>query len=154
MGDHVFSRELAQVAIVVKDIDAAGKRFAGLLGVDVPNTIETAPGDEVNLVYRGRPVTSRAKLAFLNAGPVQIELIEPVGNDSAWAEGLDEKGERVHHLAFWTEDMKSAVEHLNAHGAPMIMRGDMGEGQYAYFDGQQAFGCYIELLERRRTELK
>ena len=153
MGEHPFNRELAQVAIVVKDIEAAGKRFASLLGVDVPKVIETAPGNEVNLVYRGTAVTSRAKLAFLDAGPVQIELIEPIGSDCAWAEGLDEKGERVHHLAFWTENMRDAVAHLDAHGAPLIMRGDMGEGQYPYFDGQEMFGCYIELLERKRTEL-
>jgi methylmalonyl-CoA/ethylmalonyl-CoA epimerase len=149
-----FQRKLAQVAIAVKDIEEARMRFAEMLGVEPPEIIVTEPGSQRNLTYMGKPSDARAKLAFFDLGGVQLELIEPIGEESAWAEGLDEKGERVHHLAFWTEDMKAAAEYLGDHGAPLVMRGDMGEnGQYAYFDGQHPFGCYIELLERNRTIL-
>ena len=149
-----FQRRLAQVAIVVKDIEAARNRYASLFGVDPPSVIVTEPGTKRGLTYRGDDSNDRAKLAFFDLENVQLELIEPMGESSAWAEGLDDKGERVHHLAFWTENMKAAAEHMGNLGAPLVMRGDMGGGgQYAYFDGQQAFGCFIELLEREKTPL-
>ncbi len=147
------TKKLAQVAIVVNDIESAARRWAGLLGVAVPPLIETADGESVNMSYRGEPSTARAKLAFFDLGGVQLELIEPIGSESAWFEGLSEKGERLHHIAFWTDDMQASVSGLKENGVPLIHRGDMGEGQYAYFDGQAQLGAVIELLEHKRTPL-
>ncbi len=148
-----FTKKLAQVAIVVRDIEAARARYAALLGVEEPPILVTALGDEVNQKYRGAPCNARAKLAFFDLGGVQLELIEALDGPSAWSEGLEGKGERVHHLAFWTDTMSEAVPYLKEHGAPLMMRGDMGDGQYAYFDGTAPFGCFIELLEHKRTPI-
>jgi hypothetical protein len=41
------SLPLAQVAMVVNDIEVAKTKYAQLLGVEVPPTIETTPGSEV-----------------------------------------------------------------------------------------------------------
>lgn len=147
------SRKLAQVAIVVKDIDAAITRFSALLSVEPPNVIVTQPGNSVNQTYRGASTNDQAKLAFFDLGGVQLELIEPIGDDSAWAEGLRNRGEGVHHIAFWTENMTDSARFLGQNGAPLIMRGDMGDGQYAYFDGQEQFGVMIEMLEKVRTPI-
>ena len=145
--------KLAQVAIAVNDIEAAMARYAALLGVPLPNIYDTDPGLQRNQTYRGEPSNSRARLAFFDLGPVQLELIQPIGADSAWAEGLKDAGEAVHHIAFWTENMRADKETLQAHGVEMIQRGDMGDGQYAYFDARDSFGTMIELLERQRTPL-
>jgi catechol 2,3-dioxygenase-like lactoylglutathione lyase family enzyme len=147
------SQKVAQIAIVVRDIEAAVRHYSALLGQPAPGIGETLPGGEVAMTYRGMPSNARAKLAFFDLGGVQLELIEPIGDDSSWAEGLRDAGESVHHLAFWTENMKADKAVLEGHGAPMIHRGDMGEGQYAYFDGRERFGTMIELLEHKRTEL-
>lgn len=142
---------LAQVAIVVRDIEASRRRWAQVLGVDPPEIITTAPGEEVAQTYRGEPSNARAKLAFFQLGQVQLELIEPMGGPSVWQEVLDRRGEGVHHIAFWVEGMQERVDCLRAHGIPMVQRGDMGEGQYAYFDGEAALGVVLELLERKRS---
>jgi methylmalonyl-CoA/ethylmalonyl-CoA epimerase len=148
---NLGSKKLAQVAIVVKDMDEAVRRWSAMLGVDPPNVILTKPGSEVNGTYRGAPTNDQAKLAFFDLGGVQLELIEPIGTQSAWYEGLDRRGEGVHHLAFWTDDMKKSLTYLDSCGAPLIHRGDMGDGQYAYFDATEHVGTMIELLERVRT---
>ncbi|AIE85705.1 VOC family protein [Fimbriimonas ginsengisoli] len=147
------NKKLAQVAIVVKDMELAVQRWAAVLGVDPPNIIVTDPGSEVNGTYRGKPTNDRAKLAFFDIGCVQLELIEPIGKDSAWYEGYDKRGESLHHIAFWTDDMRQSKTFLDEHGVTMIQRGDMGDGQYAYFDGQEQIGTMIELLEQKRTPL-
>jgi 4-hydroxyphenylpyruvate dioxygenase-like putative hemolysin len=81
---------------------------------------------------------------------VQLELIEPLGGASVWQEALDAKGESVQHIAFWVEGMQRSVDFLKSHGIPMVQRGDMGEGQYAYFDAEETLGVTLELLERKR----
>lgn len=148
--NNLGSTTVAQIAIVVHDIEQACKRWAEILGVPVPNVILTQRGHEVNMTYRGQPSNAQAKLAFFNLGQVQLELIEPIGEPSTWKEALDKNGESVHHIAFWVEDMQASVDFLKQHGIPMIQRGDMGEGQYAYFDAEEKLGVQIELLERVR----
>jgi catechol 2,3-dioxygenase-like lactoylglutathione lyase family enzyme len=142
---------VAQIAIVVRDIEEACRRWSQILGQPIPNVIITQPGNEVHMTYRGQPSNAQAKLAFFHLGQVQLELIEPIGEPSTWKEALDQNGESVHHIAFWTEDMQASAELLRQHGIPLIQRGDMGEGQYAYFDAQKQLGVQIELLERVRT---
>lgn len=149
----VGSTKLAQIAIVTRDIERAIENYVTILGVPRPAVMITDPGNDVRATYRGQPTNAQAKLAFFDLGGVQLELIEPIGEDSAWFEGLDQRGEGVHHIAFWTEDMAAARTHLAQNGVPLIMRGDMGDGQYAYFDGQQSLGVMVELLEQRRTEI-
>ena len=152
MTENLGSRTLAQVAIVVCNIEEAAKRYADILGLPVPEPIVTAPGLEANQTYRGMPSDARAKLAFFSVGQVQIELIEPLGGASTWQDVLDRKGECVHHIAFWVEGMQKSVNFLKSRGIPMIQRGDMGEGQYAYFDAEAQLGVTLELLERVRAE--
>ncbi len=143
--------ELAQVAIGVRDIDASRRRWAAVLGVDVPDIVEVEAGSRVRMTYKGLPSNARVKLAFFDLGRVQLELVEPVGEGSVWMEGLDRNGEAVHHLAFWTENMGETGAGLEDHGAELVQRGDMGEGQYAYFDAVEPLGCVLELLESTRS---
>jgi methylmalonyl-CoA/ethylmalonyl-CoA epimerase len=147
---NLGSTTLAQVAIVVPDIEEASKRWADVLGQPVPNVITTEPGNDVQMTFRGAPSDARAKLAFFNLGQVQLELIEPLGGESTWQEALDKNGESVHHLAFWVEGMQKSVDFLRERAIPMVQRGDMGGGQYAYFDGEERLGTTLELLERVR----
>jgi catechol 2,3-dioxygenase-like lactoylglutathione lyase family enzyme len=153
MAENLGSRKLAQVAIVVRDIEESSRRWADALGVEPTNIIVTQPGDECRMTYRGEPSNCRAKLAFYDLGGVQLELIEPIGEESAWHEGLASRGEGVHHLAFWVEGMDQSKAFLDSRGMSLIHRGDMGEGQYAYYDAQDRLGVMLELLEHKRTEI-
>ena len=143
--------KLAQVAIVVHDIAGAKKRWAAALGVEEPNEIVTSPGNEVNMTFAGEPSNAQCKLAFFDVGGVQLELIEPMGGKSTWQDVLDRKGEGMHHIAFWVENMAETSRQLKEHGVQPIQRGDMGEGQYGYFDAEEKLGCVIELLESKRS---
>lgn len=150
MERNFGSDTLAQVALVVRDIEASARRWADVLGVAVPEIITTGPGLEAAQTYRGLPSNARARLAFFSLGPVQLELVEPVGDESVWKDVLDRNGEGFHHIGFWVEGMQRSVDFLREKGIPMVQRGDMGEGQYAYFDAQESLGVTLELLERKR----
>lgn len=141
-------QKIVQIAIVTKDIEASAKRWAALLGVPVPAVTTTRPGNEVNLVYRGKRSNGQAKLAFFRTGQVVLELIEPAGPDTAWKEHLDKYGEGVHHIGIQVQDLEGSVKQIEALGYPEIHRGryDKDNGTYVYFDTMDALGLSVELL--------
>jgi methylmalonyl-CoA/ethylmalonyl-CoA epimerase len=149
-ASNLGSTTLAQVALVVHDIEEMSRRFAAIFGLPLPEVIITAPGMEVEQTYRGQPSGAQCKLAFFRLGQVELELIEPMGGRSTWQEALDKNGQGVHHIAFWVEGMQRSVDFLRTQGIEMVQRGDMGEGQFAYMDAEERLGVTIELLEQVR----
>lgn len=145
-------KTITQVALVTKDIEVSARRWAALLGVDVPKISTTSPGNEVHMTYQGKPSNSRAKLAFLKAGQVTVELIQPLGPDTSWMKFLSERGEGVHHIAFNVQNLAKSEGELKALGYDEIHRGrwardsDSNNGSYVYFDSTKDLGLMIELL--------
>lgn len=145
-------KTITQVALVTKDIDVSAKRWAALLGVEVPKISTSLPGSEVHMTYKGKPSNSRAKLAFLKAGQVTVELIQPLGPDTSWMKFLSEHGEGVHHIAFNVQNLAKSEGELKALGYDEIHRGRWdsdtatNNGTYVYFDSTKDLGLMIELL--------
>ena len=141
-------KKVVQVAIVVKDIEASSKRWAELLGMPMPEIRTTRPGNEVDVIYRGKPSNGQVKLSFFILGDVVIELLEPITEGTAWKEFLDEKGEGVQHIGFKVVDKDKTMQELKNAGYPIIHQGryDSDDGTYIYYDTQDALGVVVELL--------
>lgn len=141
-------KTVVQVAIVTKDIEASARRWAAVLGMDVPKITTTRPGQEVKVEFRGKPSRGQAKLAFFKLGQVVLELIEPVGRNTSWRLYLDQHGEGVQHLGFQVQDLNQAIENAQKSGLPVLHRGryDKDNGDYVYIDSEKALGTTIELL--------
>jgi catechol 2,3-dioxygenase-like lactoylglutathione lyase family enzyme len=139
---------VAQIGLVVRDIEASSRRWADLLGVEPPGWRLTAPKEETNIRYRGEPTEGRAKLAFFEADNISIELIEPIDGPSTWQEFLDAHGEGVHHLAFRVRGGEPIVAELDARGMPLVQQGDYTGGCYRYIQSFDKLGVLLELLER------
>lgn len=148
MSHPLGEKTVAQIGIVVHDIDAAVERYSKVFGMDKPPVIVTDTVDKARTEYRGRSTPGQCKLAFFKMGQVEIELIQPFGGPSAWQEVLDAKGEGVHHIAFWVPDTDGAVKHLDEHGIPSIQHGYFEGGMYTYLDSQPVLGVMLELLQR------
>ena len=148
MSHNYFgSQTMTQVALIVRDIEAKVKIYADLFGVEIPAIIETAPESEAHTRYQGEPTEARAKLAFFDMGSLTLELIEPIGGPSTWADFLDQHGEGVHHIAFNIEGMDEVTAGLAEQGIPTVQRGDYTGGHYAYVDSAAKLGVAVELLE-------
>ncbi|MFZ5928426.1 MAG: VOC family protein [Acidobacteriota bacterium] len=141
-------KTVVQVAIVTRDIDASAKRWAAVLGMPVPSITTTRPGEEVKVVYKGKPSSGRAKLAFFRLGQVVLELIEPVGGDTSWRQFLDERGEGVQHLGFQVENLDEAIARAGRMQMPVLHRGryDRDNGDYVYVDSEKLLGVTVEFL--------
>lgn len=136
---------LTQIAIIVDDIEKYSAAWAKLFGVAKPEIRMTGAIDEAHTKYEGKPTDARAKLAFIQAKNTTIELIEPIGPDSVWAEHLRKHGVSVHHIAINTDSMKQTIADLDL---PVSQTGDFKGGCYAYLRAQQLLGVDIELLAK------
>ncbi len=146
-NESLGTTTITQVAIVVHDIEAKAKAWADVLGVPVPEIMTTAPLEQSQLDYQGKPSEARAKLAFFNLGQVALELIEPIDGPSTWRDQLEQHGESLHHIAFNIQGMKEKIAYLNTKGVPLVQTGEYTGGRYTYVDGTPKLGAVLELLE-------
>lgn len=140
---------ICQVGFIVRDIERAAKRFCAIFGVDMPPIWQTPGYAQVNTTFQGEPSEATAKLAFFDAGQLQIELIEPDEKPSVWREFLDAHGEGVHHIAFKVKDTNESAQFLAEHGITIRQQGLYADrsGMYTYLDSGPVLGVMIELLE-------
>jgi methylmalonyl-CoA/ethylmalonyl-CoA epimerase len=143
---------LCQIGIVVHDIEATGRNYAGVLGLPMPKIVETRGYDHAGTVVDGSPSEATAKLAFFETGQIALELIQPDERSSVWRDFLDTHGEGVHHIAFLVEDTKAIEKALVAEGMKTLQQGLYidGSGMYTYVDSAPRLGVLIELLENFR----
>jgi methylmalonyl-CoA/ethylmalonyl-CoA epimerase len=119
-----------------------------VLGVEAPKIVTTRPGREVAIKYRGLPSNAQVKMAFFKTGQATLELLEPMGQGSAWQEVLDRQGESVHHIAFKVVDLEKSIQAMKDLGMAEMQRGryDSDNGTYVYFDSKGMLGVDLELL--------
>ncbi len=148
-------KTIVQVAVVCRDIEVTARRWAAVLGVDVPAISATGTGNECGMVYLGKPSNARCRLAFFETGVCRLELIQPLGPGSSWWDVLEKNGESIHHLAFEVKDLKGTLRACEEQGMPLIHQGhwDGRNGTYAYVDSQKKLGAMIEFLnfEKKST---
>jgi hypothetical protein len=148
MGGQPFGRvRIAQIGVIVDNIDRVSQAWANVFGVPAPPIRITDPAESAHTEYRGQPTPARAKLAFFRFENIDVELIEPVGEPSTWREQLDEHGCSLHHIAVRIEGMQDALAYLGAKEISLVQRGEYTGGRYAYVDAVDSLGLILELLE-------
>lgn len=125
-------RAVDHVALVVRDVEASLAYFTGQLGLAVIR-------DEVT------PASGGARLVFLDAGNVAIQLVSPTGPDGPMAEHLASQGEGLHHVCFAVEDIDASVAALAPGADVAIAVGGRGR-RTAFLPGTPG-GLITELAE-------
>jgi catechol 2,3-dioxygenase-like lactoylglutathione lyase family enzyme len=144
--NNLDSTTVVQIGIIVKDVEETASAYAEVFGIPKPEIVPIAGDSFANTNYRGGPSTAQGKGAFFDLGPVQMELIEPVGAPSTWEEFLRTHGQGIHHIAFKTRDMGETCNFLASKGMETIQQGGWDGGQYAYVDCSKQLGLILELL--------
>ncbi|MBI4216052.1 MAG: VOC family protein [Chloroflexi bacterium] len=137
---------LGQVGVVVRDIERVMAHYTETFGL---GPWRTTTVDTVSQ-YRGQPRPLKMKLAFASLGPVQLELIQPLGEEeSIYSEFLKAKGEGVQHLGFYFDSLEKAIADFRAAGIGVVQGRWSKEGGFAYMDTEAVGGVCLELLQRR-----
>lgn len=148
MTDGMGTNIVVQVGIIVKDIEKTLDHYVDVFQLGKRPNVSITDGPEIaHTNYRGQTSSAVAKLAFINMGQLDIELIEPIGAPSTWKDFLDAHGEGVHHLAFFVKGTDQVVAYLEGKGIPKVQRGDYTGGMYTYMDSAPKLGVMLELLE-------
>lgn len=145
--DKLPDFKIGQVALIVKDAEKTGKNIAKLFGFkEAPYEII---GDYklANTTYMGKRTPAKAKATFYNMGQLDLEIIEPIGEPSTWNDFLQEKGEGIHHIAWFVKGIDEVTAFLEAQGMKMIQEGNWDGGKYKYFDAREQLGFILELLQ-------
>ncbi len=146
-SEALGTSRIVQVGIVVADVEATARAWSQILGLPMPEIRITDEFDFAQTEYQGAPTFARARMAFLNVGQLDIELLEPIGEPSTWNDQLRQHGPSLHHLAFEVDGMGDKRAYLGNEGLELIQRGEFGGGRYAYFDSRARLGAILELLE-------
>ena len=143
--DHL---EINQIGIVVKDIEKAMKHLSSLWNV---GSFQFVALDVPDAILHGKQMPLKAKLAFAQAGAVQLELIEPGEGESIYWEFLHVKGEGVHHFGLLVSDIENALAKFKKRGIEVLQSGDTSNVSFAYMDTESIAGVILELLQRKQS---
>ncbi|TSB46679.1 VOC family protein [Alkalicoccobacillus porphyridii] len=95
------------------------------------------------------------KIAFLKAGPIVIELIEPLRKDHTVSKFLHTNGEGIHHLALGVSNLKETMNNLVREGVSFVSNQvDVGadQAQIAFITPRQSHGVLLELCQKPSLE--
>jgi methylmalonyl-CoA/ethylmalonyl-CoA epimerase len=94
------------VGIAVDDIDASLAVYRDLLGMP--------------LVHRETVAEQGVDAALLDVGDGHIELLQPLGPETAVGKFLAKRGPGLHHIAYRVEDINQVLSALAESGARLI----------------------------------
>ena len=127
-----------QVAIMVNDLQTVMESYWNILGIGPWEVYSWEAPLVYDYKYRGKPAWVRAKIALVQAGAVELELVEHIDGDSIYRDFLMEHGEGLHHLNFLVDDVDGTAEILAKEGFPSLQSGHFGpreqKGAYNYID--------------------
>jgi methylmalonyl-CoA/ethylmalonyl-CoA epimerase len=136
---------LCQVAVVVKNIDAVVKFYTEVFGI---GPFEIRNVDFPNATYYGQKAGYRGKRAFAKLGPVTLELIELIDGKTVHEDYLKEKGEGIHHIGFYVNDLQRCEAEAQKAGLKIVQGTKREDGSgFAYLDSDKIGGAMFELIQ-------
>jgi len=142
MRDPAFTQAM-QIGIVVRDLDAAMRRYVEEYGIGPWETYEFKARD---LFEDGRPVKRSWRLAVAMVGQLQWEIIEPLDKESIYARFLAEKGGGVHHIAVAAQDFNEMLAMERKRGRELPLSGEFEGVKVAYLDTDRDLGVILEVF--------
>ena len=124
------------VGVAVEDLDEAVALYSERLGMPVEHR-ETVEEQGVEAV-------------LLGVGGSHVELLRPLGPDTAVGRFLDRNGPGLHHVAYGTDDIDSALDAVRAAGLRLIderPRTGIRNSRVAFVHPKSTGGVLTELVE-------
>jgi methylmalonyl-CoA/ethylmalonyl-CoA epimerase len=131
----VFGR-IDHVGVAVEDLDEAVALYSERLAMPVEHR-ETIKDQGVEAV-------------LLGVGESHVELLRPLGADTPVGRFLDRNGPGLHHVAYGTDDIQSALEAARAAGLDLIDEGPrtgIRNSRVAFLHPKSTGGVLTELVE-------
>lgn len=136
----MFGR-IDHIGVAVEDVDAAIALYRD--------------GFEMELSHRETVESQGVEAVLLDVGEGHVELLRPLGPDTAVGKFLARKGPGLHHVAYAVDDVDATLERLAAAGLELIDRearvGIRGS-RVAFLHPRSTGGVLTEIVEPARGE--
>ena len=131
-------RRIEHIGIAVKDLEAANNTYRAVLGEE-PYKSETVESEGVTT-------------SFFKVGESKIELLAATKPDSPISKFIEKRGEGIHHMAFYVDDIKAEIERLKKEGF-RLLNGHPKPGAdnkiVAFMHPKDANGVLVELCQEK-----
>jgi methylmalonyl-CoA/ethylmalonyl-CoA epimerase len=131
----VFGR-IDHIGVAVEDLDQAVALYRDGLGMREQHR-ETVEQQGVEAV-------------LLEIGEGHVELLSPLGSETAVGRFLEKRGPGIHHVAYRTEDIDSALDSVRAAGLSLIdeePRIGIRNSRVAFIHPKSTGGVLTEIVE-------
>jgi catechol 2,3-dioxygenase-like lactoylglutathione lyase family enzyme len=151
-----------QVAYVIPNLEESKRWFGQVYGINKFRDVllELRPPD---FLYNGRRSEARLAIALADFNGIQLELIEPLGEDTLWSDFLKINGPGLQHVAFLVPDYDRVVERFRSEGLTPAVEGRSPTSsrrtiKFCYFDCHHVGASYVEIVwaadEQTRTYIR
>ena len=126
---------LDHIGIAVRSLDTA--RIYSALGLSIDH-VESVESQGV-------------KTAFIRVGDANLELLEPMSEDSPVGRFIERRGEGIHHICFRVTNLEWHLENLKSQGYRLVNETPVAGAQgprVAFLHPADGNGVLIELSER------
>ncbi len=130
-------QKVDHVGIAVKSIDVSLDYYIHTLGLTLLAVEEVA--------------SQNVRVAFIDAGNIKLELLEPLGEDGPISKFIEKRGEGVHHIAFGVTDIRSRMAELREKGVQLLQeepKQGAGGAEVAFLHPKSSFGVLYELCDK------
>jgi methylmalonyl-CoA epimerase len=124
------------VGVAVEDIDATLALYRDALGMP--------------LVHRETVTEQGVDAALLDVGDSHIELLQPLGPDTAVGKFLARRGPGLHHVAYRVDSVSETLQALSAAGVRLIdehPRTGIRGSQVAFLHPSSTGGVLTEIVQ-------
>jgi methylmalonyl-CoA/ethylmalonyl-CoA epimerase len=96
--------------------------------------------------------SQKVRVAFIDAGNIKLELLEPMDDTSPIFKFMEKRGEGIHHIAFGVEDIDSRMAELREKGVQLLSekaKPGAGGALVAFLHPKSSNGVLYELCEKQ-----
>ncbi len=129
-------KKIEHIGIAVKDLEQANQLYSTLLN--------TKPYKEEKVESEG-VITS-----FFKTGESKIELLAATNEDSPIAKYINKRGEGIHHIAFYVNNIEKEIDRLQKEGFVLLNeqpKKGADNKKVAFLHPKSANGVLVELCE-------
>jgi methylmalonyl-CoA/ethylmalonyl-CoA epimerase len=131
----MFGR-IDHIGVAVEDLDAAIGLYEGSF--------------EMTLAHRETVESQGVEAVLLDVGEGHVELLRPLGPDTAVGKFLERKGSGLHHVAYAVADIEATLASAVAAGLELIdaePRTGIRESRVAFLHPRSTGGVLTEIVE-------
>jgi len=128
------------VGVAVSDLERATDLYEGVFGMPA--------------VHRETVESQGVEAILLDVGDGHIELLRPLGPDTAVGKFVERRGEGLHHVAYRVADIDAALERLKESGVELIdteARRGIRNSRVAFLHPRATGSVLVELVEPAAT---